>query len=219
MRESLGKQRAPDTNAFARRKRVSHSSNSQLPEHRDAQNSETNFENDPSCIQKFLLHVHGYSLLLKSSVSSSLNGPRRLNFSLTPACQGSSDVVPGSREQRLHCGRIFGFAYLRGSGVRQDAKQAVEWFRKAAKHGSAAAAGVVALAYEHGLGVPKDPTEAGNWYRTAGEQGIRAAQRMLSVIEPLLHEAGAGDFEGPGADSPTDMSSLAVGSAAYTNHQ
>jgi len=72
-----------------------------------------------------------------------------------------------------------GVAYLRGDGVAQDDRKAVQWFRKAAKQGYAPAQNRLGICYLRGQGVKRDTAEAVRWYRRAAEQGHVAAQTNL----------------------------------------
>jgi TPR repeat protein len=60
--------------------------------------------------------------------------------------------------------------YRRGEGVSQDYAEAVNWYRKAAAQGIAAAQNNLGVCYEKGLGVPKNQAEADKWFRKAAEQ-------------------------------------------------
>jgi uncharacterized protein len=60
-----------------------------------------------------------------------------------------------------------------------DTAQAVDWFRKAAAQGYAAAEFQMAQLYDFGFGVPRDDGEALAWYRKAAEHGSAAAHRSV----------------------------------------
>ena len=62
------------------------------------------------------------------------------------------------------------------SGVTQDLKGAVQWYRRAAEQGHQAAQTNLGSKYRTGCGVGQDYGEAARWYRRAGNQGNRAAQ-------------------------------------------
>ena len=73
-----------------------------------------------------------------------------------------------------------GAAFVTGSlGVAKDEAEAVEWFRKAAKHNNTQAQNLLGTCYYNGEGVAKDDVEAVKWYRKAAEQNDAAAQYNL----------------------------------------
>jgi TPR repeat protein len=62
-----------------------------------------------------------------------------------------------------------------------DFQQAMEWYRKAADQGHAAAQLNLGLMYASGRGVPRDDAEALNWMRKSADGGNAAAQHDLGV--------------------------------------
>ncbi len=58
-----------------------------------------------------------------------------------------------------------GDLYYTGEIVPQDYTQAMEWFKKAADAGSAAAMKMIGLQYEYGDGVKKNLKTANEWYQ------------------------------------------------------
>ena len=74
-----------------------------------------------------------------------------------------------------------GVMYDNGRGVRQDYKQAVQWYRKAAEQGHADAQYNLGVAYKKGEGVRQDDAQAVQWYRKAAEQGDAQAQLALGL--------------------------------------
>ena len=64
----------------------------------------------------------------------------------------------------------------------QDYAQAVQWFRKAAHQGFAAAQYNLGLLYDNGQGVPQDYVQAVQWYRKAADQENGDAQNNLGVM-------------------------------------
>ena len=67
------------------------------------------------------------------------------------------------------------------NGKQKDYVKAVEWFRKAAEQGSAAAQLYLGWCYKDGAGVDKDNEEAVKWYRKAAEQGLSQAENNLGT--------------------------------------
>jgi hypothetical protein len=75
-----------------------------------------------------------------------------------------------------------GLMYTSGEGVREDHKEATNWFQLAADQGHAEAQYNLGVAYDNGLGVPEDHQETLKWYRLAASQGYAAAQYNLGVM-------------------------------------
>ena len=77
---------------------------------------------------------------------------------------------------------LLGKRYVDGKGVTKDDKEAVKWWRKAAKQNNARAQYGLGIMYDTGRGVLEDDKEAVKWYRKAAEQGYAAAQFELGVM-------------------------------------
>ena len=75
-----------------------------------------------------------------------------------------------------------GYLYEEGKGVRQDFKKALEWYRKGADLGNAAAESGLAGMYRDGKGVTKDLKKAIELYRRAVEHGNKYAQKELDLL-------------------------------------
>jgi hypothetical protein len=69
--------------------------------------------------------------------------------------------------------------YSSGRGVRQNFKQAVNWFRQSAEQGDALAQFHLGKMHADGTGVPQDYKLAEYWYRKSATQGYAAAQFEL----------------------------------------
>ena len=68
-----------------------------------------------------------------------------------------------------------------GRGVDADLKEAVVWYRQAAKGGHAAAQYTLASLFLHGEGVEEeDEVEATKWFKLAAEQDVPEAQLILA---------------------------------------
>jgi len=80
-------------------------------------------------------------------------------------------------------------AYRLGRGVSKDAKQAAEWFRRAAEKGDATAQRELGTLLRDGQGVARDPVEAESWYRKALAQGDQIAGRRIYSLPPLTDAA------------------------------
>ncbi len=75
-----------------------------------------------------------------------------------------------------------GSMYKNGTGVAQDDKEAVKWYRKAAEQGYMKAQNALGVMYEKGRGGAQDDKEAVKWYRKAAEQGEAFARYNLGVM-------------------------------------
>lgn len=75
-----------------------------------------------------------------------------------------------------------GLMYSQGQGVKQDAFEAVKWYRKAAEQGDAKAQFSLGLMYLNGSGVKQDYVKAVKWFHQAAEQGDAAAQYNLGAM-------------------------------------
>lgn len=77
---------------------------------------------------------------------------------------------------------LFGEAYDAGLAVKQDSKQALVWYRKAADQGHLIAQRILGVMYIKGREVPRNEAEAANWFRKAAEQGDATAQYNLGAM-------------------------------------
>ena len=75
---------------------------------------------------------------------------------------------------------VLGKCYDLGQGVRQDAVEAVKWYRKAAEQGNSTAQYNLGNCYYNGQGVQQDYAEAVKWYKMAAEHGNHWAQFSLA---------------------------------------
>ena len=87
------------------------------------------------------------------------------------------DRSPG-RHTRVAQNNLGGM-YRKGKGVKQDHKEAVTWYRRAAEQGHASAQCSLGGMYETGQGVKQDYKKAITWYRKAIAQGDADAQYNL----------------------------------------
>jgi len=72
--------------------------------------------------------------------------------------------------------------YDMGEGVKQDYKQAVYWYTKAAEQEHSESQFNLAIMYYKGLGVKQDYSQAFYWYKKAAEQGHSYAQYNLAEM-------------------------------------
>ncbi|EET45191.1 Sel1 repeat protein [Neisseria sicca ATCC 29256] len=63
--------------------------------------------------------------------------------------------------------------YEKGQGVRQDDKQAVYWYRKAAEQGNAKAQYNLGLMYANGKGARQNLVIAKEWFGKACDNGLQ----------------------------------------------
>lgn len=75
-----------------------------------------------------------------------------------------------------------GIMYYKGEGVKQDRREAVQWFRKAADLGDMNAQFTMGMLYDKGEDLALDQGEAYRWYRKAAEQGHRQAQFNIGYM-------------------------------------
>jgi TPR repeat protein len=82
--------------------------------------------------------------------------------------------------------------YENGRGVKQDYREAVQWYRKAADHGDAAAQFNLGTLYANGRGVAVDYVEAYHWlslassrFAASDEQRTRAIQNCTLVASMM----------------------------------
>lgn len=81
-----------------------------------------------------------------------------------------------------------GMMYLKGDGVSENAKMAVDWLQKAAKQGFSAAQFNLGILHLGGLGVTQDAAKAVMWFKKAAAQGHVDAQLKLW----MMYESGTG---------------------------
>ena len=74
---------------------------------------------------------------------------------------------------------VYGVCYEKGWGVKQDMKQALEWYQKAAKQDNGPAYNSIGNIYRNGNGVTADPNQAFEWYQKGAN--AKDAQAMLNL--------------------------------------
>jgi TPR repeat protein len=96
-------------------------------------------------------------------------------------------------------------------GVEKDRDKALEWFRKAAKDGSAKAAFNLGVAYYNGDGLPANPDEACKWFLISADAGDSAGREAFDRSRQEGGEQGmvacmtaAADTYLRGKEHPTD---------------
>lgn len=76
-----------------------------------------------------------------------------------------------------------GLMHYMGSGTKRDAKQAAEWYRKAADKGYAPAQYQLGVLYAAGDGVDQDDKEAAAWLQKAVDQDYAPAREPLRILK------------------------------------
>ena len=76
-----------------------------------------------------------------------------------------------------------GDCYRTGTGVETNAKEALEWYRKAAQAGHPIGYEDLGDCYLNGVGVPANTAQAVEWYKKAAEKGRKSAQAKLAALE------------------------------------
>ena len=84
--------------------------------------------------------------------------------------------------QELKVQYLIGVMYEYGHGVEANIKEAVRWYREAARQGLPDAQNSLGFLYLLGLGVKPDPEMAAMWLHHAAGQGHGAAQTNLGIM-------------------------------------
>ncbi|MDA7680223.1 sel1 repeat family protein [bacterium] len=77
---------------------------------------------------------------------------------------------------------LLGVMYFDGTGVPQDDKEAVKWYRKSAEHGYAEAQHDLGMAYYKGQGVLKDTVTAYAWFNVAVANGDEDGSKVRDLV-------------------------------------
>lgn len=72
--------------------------------------------------------------------------------------------------------------FAEGRGIKQDFKQAMVWYQRAANKGLAIAQYRLGTLYERGLGTTADTAKARTWYKRAADQGNIKAMHNMAVL-------------------------------------
>jgi localization factor PodJL len=110
----------------------------------------------------------GTSGTLAGNLPSALVGPLSLRIAAADGDPSASFEV--------------GARFAEGKGVRQDFREAVKWYTRAATQGFAIAQYRLATLHERGLGVDTDTARAKIWYERAARQGNVKAMHNLAVL-------------------------------------
>jgi TPR repeat protein len=113
-----------------------------------------------------------------------VEGPATAPSTVPPSTRSEVDIEQerkAAEQGEMEAQFKLGYAYLTGSGVRQDYAQADEWFRKAADR-SPGALYYLAVMSRDGLGVPQDHAKAAQLFRGAADRGSPNAQAELGNL-------------------------------------
>ena len=77
---------------------------------------------------------------------------------------------------------LLGVMYFDGTGVPQDDKEAVKWYRKAAEQGYSVAQHDLGMAYYKGQGVLKDTVTAYAWFNVAVANGDEDGSKVRDLV-------------------------------------
>jgi tetratricopeptide (TPR) repeat protein len=99
-----------------------------------------------------------------------------------------------------------GQAFEDGTGVDQDARQAADWYQKAAQQGYADAMFRLGLLYGRGSGITKDIPEALKWLRQANDKGHPNAKLYLQIYGSAASPRPDVDKPGLARATPQDDS-------------
>lgn len=79
-----------------------------------------------------------------------------------------------------------GSMYLKGQGVLEDDRKAVNWYRKAAEQGYEDAQFNLGLMYFEGRGVHKNDVLAYAWSTLAADQGLQSAIKFRASLRAFM---------------------------------
>ena len=99
------------------------------------------------------------------------------------ACRYTPELVKKAEAGDAEAQNTLGMSYLMGSGITQDPKKALTWFKKSAEQGNASAQCSLAACYLSGIGADKDEEKAVKWYTKAAKQGNEDAKEALEKIK------------------------------------
>ena len=81
---------------------------------------------------------------------------------------------------------LVGHAYETGTGVKQDPKEAMRWYLKAAEQGHPKAFGLVGRLYGMGFGVKRDFVTANMYFQLGYRRGEKHLGEFIEKIEQKL---------------------------------
>jgi TPR repeat protein len=81
---------------------------------------------------------------------------------------------------------LVGHAYETGKGVKQDPKEAMRWYRKAAEQGHPKAFGLIGRLYGMGFGVKRDLVKANMYFKLGVRRGEKHLVEYVELVEQKL---------------------------------
>ncbi len=106
-----------------------------------------------------------------------LNQPTRVQTGFQRCQSMALSGFPMAEIQMAMC-------YLKGLGIGKNIGRVVYWSKRAAKHGDAQGAYLLATLYDQGLGIPRDEKQAAKWYAEAKKRGYRPMKELSERLPP-----------------------------------
>ena len=122
-------------------------------------------------------YVFLYTLAAQADFRAGLNAYDRGDFA-----GAYREWLPVAQRGDANAQFNIGLLYANGKGVARDARQAVEWYRKAAIQGVPAAEYNLGVMYANGDGVKRDVHEAVKWLQQAADHGISLGRDQLADL-------------------------------------
>jgi TPR repeat protein len=91
--------------------------------------------------------------------------------------------LPLAKQGNAEAQVLLGMMYSNGTGVPQDDKEAVKWYRLSAEQEYELAQFNLGLMYAQGTGVPQDDVSAHMWLNLCGSNGYKDAVKNRDIIE------------------------------------
>jgi localization factor PodJL len=101
---------------------------------------------------------------------------------LPPAAIGPTSLRTAAAQGDVAAQFEVAARFAEGRGVKQDFRQAHDWYQRAAAKGHVPSQYRIGTLFERGLGVPADIGRAKAWYKRAAEQGNVKAMHNLAVL-------------------------------------
>ncbi len=127
------------------------------------------------------------------------------------ACRYSPDLVKKAEGGDAEAQNTLGMSYLMGSGITQDPKKALTWFKKSAEQGNAGAQCSLAACYLSGIGAEIDEEKAVSGIRKRLNRGMRMQRKLSKRLRRSSSEVGSreGRFDiGPLRPTPAQAGML-----------
>lgn len=131
------------------------------------------------------------ALLLGAACAGDVETPPKVQPSETPEAdfQAGADaywrgdydaarehLLPAAEAGHPKAQQVVGVMHRHGRGVRQNYREAVKWYCRAAVQGDGRSLSNLGFMYRKGLGVPRSDAKAVEWYRMAADTGNAGGQ-------------------------------------------